>query len=58
MRSSFFASIDAVEFHTVEAQSRFGLTRVTYNINTMSIEEKEQVMDLITPYIRTDCKKM
>jgi hypothetical protein len=57
MRSRVFESVDVVEFHTVEEYSSFGLTRFKYNNNILSIEEKEQVIGLITSSISTDCRK-
>jgi len=35
MRSSFLASVDVMEFHTVDAYLRLGLTRVKYSINKL-----------------------
>jgi hypothetical protein len=33
MRSSFFASLEVIEFHTTEAYSNLGLTSEKYKVN-------------------------
>jgi hypothetical protein len=36
-------SVHVIEFHTVEAYSGLGLTRVKYNINKLSTVEKNKL---------------
>jgi hypothetical protein len=40
MRSSLLASVDVIEFHTTEAYSNLGLTKVKYKTYKHSREEK------------------
>jgi hypothetical protein len=40
MRSSLLASVDVREFHTTEAYSNLGLTKVKYKKYKLSREEK------------------
>jgi hypothetical protein len=40
MCSSLLASVDVIEFHTTEAYSNLGLTKVKYKTNKHSREEK------------------
>jgi hypothetical protein len=50
------AAVDVIVFHTVEAYSGLGLTRVMYNtsINKLSRVEKEQFLERFKPIIFTD----
>jgi hypothetical protein len=52
------AAVDGMEFHTVEAYSGLGLTRVKYNVNKLSRVEKEHVLVRFNPNIFTDWGKI
>ena len=58
MRSSSLASVDITEFHTFEAHTRLGLTRVKYNINKLSTLEKQEVIIRIKRNIPTVWEEM
>jgi hypothetical protein len=48
------ASVDVIEFHTVEAYANYlGLTRVKYNVNKLLSVETEQIIVCILPIILT-----
>jgi hypothetical protein len=44
MRSSFLASVDAIEFHTTDEYSSLDLTNVIYNLWIYTRDEKVNVM--------------
>jgi hypothetical protein len=45
MRSSLLAAVDVIEFHTTEAYSNLGLTKVKYKTYKHSREEKMKVIE-------------
>jgi hypothetical protein len=49
MRSSLLASVDVIEFHSTEAYSNLGLTKVKYKTYKHSREEKLLVIEQIRP---------
>jgi hypothetical protein len=44
MRSSFFTSVEVIEFHTTDAYSNLGLTSEKYKVNKLSRVENEKLI--------------
>jgi hypothetical protein len=57
MPSNCLASVDLIEFHTIEAYSGLGLTGVKYKIHMLSRVEKEYIIFCSKPSILTDWEK-
>jgi hypothetical protein len=49
MRSSFFASVEVIEFHTTDAYCNLGLTCEKYKVNKLSRVENEKVILRVRP---------
>jgi hypothetical protein len=49
MRSSFFASVKVIEFHTTDAYCNLGLTSEKYKVNEQSRVENKKVILRIRP---------
>ena len=49
MRSSFLASVEVIELHTMDAYSNLGITSEKYKVNKLSRVEYEKVILRMRP---------